>query len=196
MKYRGFRKETLLAAVQELESLGLKPSEVNAILNLAGAKWRAVQIREGRGEELQDEEDSLVFHEATVAIMQATMAGIQQLAKLGHSTEGERFMLLGISIAMNGLFSRGHGPIGRWLRGGDRKAKETVLSFAMGASVLAEAQAIDSLVQSVVMFRYGVKFEEERDLSAPILAVIGKLGNSGYACLNPVVDATKKGNDS
>ena len=189
MKYRGFREEILLEAVRGLENLGLKPSEVHAILNLAGAKWRSVQIREGRGNEIQEEEDSQVFHDATVALMKSTMEENQQLAELGHTTEGERFMLLAISITIDKLFSRGPRPIRRWLRAGDKKTREIVLSFAMGSSILIESGAVDILMHRIVKFRYGAQLDAGKDISNSIIDIIEKLGNSGYSCLKPITDA-------
>jgi hypothetical protein len=186
MKYRGFREETLLAASRELEALGLRPSELHSILNLAGAKWRSVQMREGRGEEFQSEEDSRVFHEATVSLMKSTMAETQQLAELVHTTEGERLMLLAISITMNRLFLRGPVSIRRWLRAGDRETRKIILSFAMGSSIIVDPLAIDILMHRIVKFRYGVQFDRGVDISESIIAIITRLGNSGYSCLNPI----------
>jgi hypothetical protein len=191
MKYRGFKEETLLAAVRELEGLGLKPPDVYAILNLAGAKWRSVQIRERRGEEFQDEEDSRVFHEATVALMKSTMTETQQLAMLGHSSEGERFMFLAISLTMSRLFSRGPSLIRKWIRAGDGETRRIILSFAMGSSIIVEPSAVDYLLQRIVKFRYGVLFDSARDISDAIMEVIKRLGNSGNSCLNPIADAMK-----
>lgn len=188
MKYRGFREETLLAAVQQLEGLGLTPSEVHAVLNLAGAKWRSVQIREGRGNEVQEEEDSQVFHEATVALMNSTMTENQELAELGHAVEGERFMLLAISLTIGKLFSRGPKSIRRWLRAGDRKTREIILSFAMGSSILIESAAIDTLMYRIVKFRYGAQLDENKDISDSVIQIIEKLGNAGYQCLKPIAE--------
>ena len=188
MKYRGFREETLLAAGRELEGLGLKPSEIHAVLNLAGAKWRAVQINEGRGNEAQEEEDSRVFHEATVTVMQSTMTENMRLVQLLHATEGERFMFLAISLTLGELFSRGPRSIRRWLHAGDRKTREVVLSFAIGSSIIVDPRAMDVLFDRIVRFRYGAPFDSGVDVSESVLAVIARLGKAGYACLNPITD--------
>jgi hypothetical protein len=189
MKYRGFREDLFLAAARELEGLGLKASEVHAILNLAGAKWRAVQIREGRGYEYQDEADGRLFHDATLALMQATMTETQRLAELGHSPEGERFMLLAISITLNELFSRGPKSIRRWIRSGDQEKNRIVLSFAIGSTIIVEPQAIDILMHRIVKFRYGAIFDAGKDVSGAVLEVIERLGNAGYSCLKPIADS-------
>lgn len=191
MIYRGFRAEPLLAVSHQLEGLGLKSAEVHAILNLAGAKWRSVQIREGRGNELQDPEDGRVFHEATVALMRSVMDETNRLALLNHSTDGERFMLLAISITLNGLLVDGGKSIRRWLRAGDKKGREAVLSFAIGASIVVEPRAIDVLLRNLVKFRYGVQFDSREDISGPIIECIDGLGNSGFSVLNSIVDAIK-----
>jgi hypothetical protein len=191
MKYRGFREETLIAAYKELEALGLGPSEAHAILNLAGAKWRSVQIREGRGEEYQAEQDGQVFHEATVLLMKSTMTETQALAELGHAAEGERFMLLAIGITMARLFARGPVSIRKWLRAGDREARKVILSFAMGSSILVDPQAIDILMRRIVAFRYGPQFDRGVDVSGSIIELIDRLGNSGYSVLNPIAGAIK-----
>ncbi len=191
MKYRGFREDILLSAYHELKALGLKPSEACAVLDLAGAKWRSVQIREGRGDEYQDEYDSQVFHEATVALMQATMSEAQRLALLGHSSEGERFMLLAISLTLNELFTRGSSSIRNWLRTGDKETRRIVLSFAIGSTIIVEPGAIDFLMRRIIALRYGVLFESGKDVSDSIIQIIEKLGNAGYSCLNPIADAMK-----
>jgi hypothetical protein len=185
MKYRGFREETLLSAFKELESLGLTSAGANAVLNLAGAKWRSVQIREGRVDEYQAEEDGRVFHDATVALMKATMTETQELALLAHAEEGERFMLAAISITLNRLFERGPKSIRKWLSVGDVETRKTVLSFAMGSSILVEPQAIDFLMRRIVKFRYATPAGEGEDISDPVIGLIERLGNSGYACLKP-----------
>jgi hypothetical protein len=190
MKYRGFREETLLAAVAELDALGMKPSEIHAVINLAGAKWRSVQIREGRGDEFQDEEDSRVFHEATVSLMKSTMSETQKLAVLGHASEGERFMLLAISITLQQLFSRGPRLVRDWLAAGEKRKRKVVLAFAMGSSIIVEPQAIDILMHRIVKFRYGVPFDGGKDISAAVISVVDRLGHAGYACLNPIADAS------
>ena len=190
MKYRGFREETLLAAVKELEALGLRPAEVLSVMNLAGAKWRSVQIREGRSDETQEEEDSRVFHEATVALMKSTMTENQRLATLGHAAEGERFMMLAISISLNQLFHRGPRHIRDWLSAGDRAVRRVVLAFAIGSSIIVEAQAIDILMQRIVKFRYGFPFDCGKDVSDAVLVILEGLGQSGYSCLNPITDTT------
>jgi hypothetical protein len=188
MKYRGFREETLLPSFHELKALGLSSNEAYAILNLAGAKWRSVQIREGRGNEYQEEEDGRVFHEATVALMNATMTETQQLAMLGHAAEGERFMVAAISITLNRLFSRGPSSIRRWLRAGDKETRKIILSFAIGSCIIVEPQAIDILLRRIVKLRYGVVFESGNDISDSIIEVVEKLGTSGYSCLKPIED--------
>lgn len=191
MKYLGFREETLLEAAHRLEALELRPAEVYAILNLAGAKWRSVQVREGRGNELQSQEDSRVFHEATVAAMQTMMSENQKLAALGHTEDGERFMLLAIGISMSELFSRGPKTIRKWIGRGDGETRRIVLSFAMGSSIVMEPRAIDFLMPRIVKFRYGVHFEQDKDISDAVIAVIEGLANSGNSCLNPIADAMK-----
>ena len=190
MKYRGFREEILLSTYGELEALGLKPAEAYAILDLAGAKWRSVQISEGRGDEYQDDYDNQVFHEATIALMRATMPENQQLAELGHTKDGERFMLLAISITVNWLFLRGPKSVRKWLQAGERKTREIILSFAMGSSIIVEPSAIDVLMRRIVKFRYEV-FDQEKDISDSIIGIIEKLGASGYSCLKPITDALK-----
>jgi hypothetical protein len=189
MKYRGFREETLLSSFRELEALGLKPSEAYALLNLAGAKWRSVQIREGRGDEYQAEEDGLVFHQAAVALMKQTMAETQELAMLGHAAEGERFMLVAISVTLNRLFARGPKAIGRWLRAGEPESRKVLLSFAIGSSIIVEPQAIDILMRRIVEYRYSVQFDGGVDMSDSILQIVERLGTSGYACLKPIPGA-------
>ena len=189
MKYRGFREETLLSSFHELEALGLTQSEAYAILNLAGAKWRSVQIREGRSDEFQDAEDSRVFREATVALMNDTMTQSQQLALLSHSSEGERFMLLAISITMNRLFARGSKSIRKWLGAGDAEVRKIILSFAMGSSILVEPQAIDILLHRIVRLRYGTQFDSGKDVSDAVIKILEKLGASGNACLKPITNA-------
>jgi hypothetical protein len=189
MKYRGFREETLLSAAHDLEALGLKPSEVYAILNLAGAKWRSVQIREGRIDEIQEQGDGRIFHEATISLMKNTMAANQQLALIGHTADGERFMLLAISVTMNKLFTQGSSSIRKWLRAGDQNTNRIILSFAIGSSIIVEPNAIDLLTRRIVKFRYGLAFDSAKDISDPIIEVIEKLGNSGYLCLKPITDA-------
>ncbi len=186
MKYRGFREEPLLAAARELEALGLMPSEVHAILNLAGAKWRSVQIREGRDNEYQDQNDALVFHKATTALMKSTMPVTQELALLAHSSEGEKFMLLAIGVTMGRLFERGSPSIREWLREGDARTRKVILSFAIGSSIIVEPQAIDGLMYRIVKLRYGAQIEASDDISDAVLGVVESLGNSGYACLKPI----------
>jgi hypothetical protein len=188
MKYQGFREETLLSSFHDLEALGLSSNEACAILNLAGAKWRSVQIREGRSNEIQEQIDGRVFHEATVALMNSTMTETQQLALLGHAGEGERFMLVAISVTLNRLFSRGPTSIRKWLRAGDRKTREVILSFAIGSCIIIEPQAIDILMHRIVKLRYGVVFDSGNDISDSIIEVIEKLGTSGYSCLKPITD--------
>ena len=188
IKYRGFREESLLAVVRELEGLDLKPSEIYAILNLAGAKWRSVQIGKDRGEDVQDEEDSLVFHAATILIMNSTMTENVQLVQLGHASDGERFMLLAISLAMAKLFSSGPSLIRRWLRGGDKKTRRIILAFAIGSNIVVEPKSIDLLVRRIVKSRYGVPFDAGMDISETVIELIDRLGNSGYSCLNPIED--------
>ncbi|MGA2545517.1 MAG: hypothetical protein ABSF43_03130 [Rectinemataceae bacterium] len=188
MKYRGFREETLLPSFHKLKALGLSSNEAYAILNLDGAKWRSVQIRESRGNEYQEEEDGRVFHEATVALMNSTMTETQQLAMLGHATEGERFMLVAISIALNKLFSRSPSSIRKWLRAGDKETRKIILSFAIGSSIIVEPQAIDILMHRIVKLRYGVVFDSGSDISDSVIEVIETLGTSGYSCLKPIAD--------
>jgi hypothetical protein len=186
MKYRGFREEALIPAFKELEALGLKPAEAWAILNLAGAKWRSVQIREGRVDEYQDEGDSRVFRDATVALMKTTMTESQELARLVHAAEAERFMLAAIAITIDRLFSRGPKSIRKWLGEGEEETRKVVLSFAMGSSILVEPQAIDILVRRIVEFRYGTRAAAEEDIGDALVGLIERLGNSGYACLKPI----------
>jgi hypothetical protein len=191
MKYRGFREEPLLAAAKQLEGLGLRSAEIYAVLNLAGAKWRSVQVREGRGNELQEPEDGQVFHEATVSLMQSTMKESTEIARLSHSAEAERFMLLAISTTINGLFTRGPKTIRRWIRNGDASSRKIVLAFAIGSCIIVEPRAIDALTRSIVQFRYGVVLESEKDVGDSIIEIIESLGNAGYSCLNPIADAMK-----
>jgi hypothetical protein len=191
MKYRGFREDMIIATSRELKFLGLAASEIRAILNLAGAKWRSVQIREGRRDEVYEERDSRVFHEATVALMKTTMAAMQQLAELGHAADGETFMLAAISIAIDGLFSRGPKTIRSWLNSGDEETRKAVLSFAMGSSIFVEPATIDILIQRIIKFRYGVIFDTGRDNCGSILGVIERIGNSGYSCLKPITDSIR-----
>ncbi len=191
MIYRGFREAPLLAGAKELERLDMMPSEVCAILELSGAKWRAVQIREGRAEEFQDEGDGRVFQEATVAMMKATMAENIDLMRLGHATQSESFMLLAVSISLSRLFTFGPGSVRRWLRSGDAEARRVLLSFAIGSSILVEPQAIDILLHRIVKCRYAAALDSRKDISGPVIGIIERLGNSGNECLNPVVDAMK-----
>jgi hypothetical protein len=188
MKYRGFREETLIAAFKELESLGLKTADAWAILNLAGAKWRSVQIREGRADEYQDEGDSRVFHDATVSLMNTTMTESRELALLAHAAEVERFMLAAIAITIDRLFTRGSKPIRKWLREGEEETRKVVLAFAMGSSILVEPQAIDLLLRRIVEFRYGARAEEDEGVGDALIGLIERLGDSGYACLKPIAD--------
>ena len=188
MKYRGFRQETLVSAFKELELLGLSAVEAYAILNLAGAKWRSVQIREGRVEESQDEEDSRIFRKATLSLMKSTMTVTQELAQLAHASEAERFMLASIAVTLNRLYTRGPKSIRDWLRSGEVEARKILLSFAIGSSILVDPQAIDFLTRRIVEFRYGARFPADGDPAEAILALIDRLGNSGYACLKPIAD--------
>ena len=189
MKYKGFREDTLLSAFHEFEALGLSPNEAYAILDLAGAKWRAVQIREGRSQEYYDEEDGIVFQKATVAIMQSTMPVAQHPALLCHSSQIERFMLVALTISINKLFTRGTKTIKQWLGAGDIETRKIILAFALGASIIVEPKAIDVLINSIVRLRYGVVYDMGRDISDSIIKVIEKIGNSGYLYLNPIEDA-------
>ena len=107
MNYRGFKEDKLLKAAKEFEALGMKPTEIYAAMDMAGVKWRSIQILEERGNESHGDIDGHVFHEATKAEMNSTMAFTAQLAKLSHASEGERFMFLGISLSMSQLFTKG-----------------------------------------------------------------------------------------
>lgn len=189
MNYRGFKEEKLLKAAKEFEALGMKPSEIYAAMDMAGVKWRSIQIREERENESFEDMDGHVFHEATKAAMNSTMVVTAQLAKLGHATEGERFMFSGIGLNLNSHFSRGSGLIRTWLEIGDRESRKMILSFAIGSCILVEPKFIDIFFERIIRFRYGTPFESDKDISEQVLAVIDRLGKAGYSILNPVNDA-------
>lgn len=185
MTYRGFREEALLQAAKELEALGLGPGAVYAAMNLAGAKWRSVQLREGRKYETHAEEDSRVFHAATESVMRSTMETTLKLSQLAHSSEGDRFMFLAISLTLARLFSRGPRSIRDWLKDGDVESRKVILAFAIGSSIIVEESSIDYFFRRILEFRFGVGFESLKDETARILEVVGRLGQAGYAILNP-----------
>lgn len=185
MTYRGFRKEALLEAARELEALGLGPGAVYAAMNLAGAKWRSVQLREGRGYETHAEGDSRVFHTATESVMRSTMETTLKLGQLAHSSEGDRFMFLAISLTLARLFSRGPRAIRDWLKEGDEETRKVILSFAIGSSIIVEERSIDYFFDRILKFRYAITFDSGKDCSKQVLAVIERLGMAGYAILNP-----------
>ncbi|MEI6874752.1 MAG: hypothetical protein WCL50_06440 [Spirochaetota bacterium] len=184
-KYRGFNEALLLDAVRELEELGLTENQIYPVLHLAGAKWRSVQIRENRLNEIQDPKTSVMLQSATVAFMRSTMGANQQLAKLGHSSEFDRFMFSAISIAFGDLVNEGGTTIAKWLKAGDRQKRKVVLAFAMGASILVDSGAIDTLFHRVIQARFE---SADNEVAAPILLLIDRLGNAGYDCLKPVSD--------
>jgi hypothetical protein len=185
MKYRGFNEEPLLAAVKQLEDLGLPLRQIYPIVNVAGAKWRSVQITENRQGEIQDSTTGPIFQKATIAFMQETMRENQALAALGHTDEVDRFMLLAMGVAFDRLVSGGPGSLTEWLGGGKRKKRKTILAFAMGSNILVEAAAIDTMIGRIIQGRYA---DPDRDLATPILSVIEGLGHAGYACLRPIGD--------
>ena len=46
-------------------------------------------------------------------------------------------------------------------------------------------------MRRIVKLRYGALLESGEDQSDSIITIIEKLGNAGYSCLNPIVDAIK-----
>lgn len=120
--------------------------------------------------------------------MQATMPVAQHLALLCHSSQVERFMLVALTISINKLFTRGTKNIKEWLGVGDKETRKIILAFALGASIIVEPKAIDVLINSIIRLRYGVVFDLGKDISDSIIKIIGKLGDSGYLCLNPIED--------
>jgi len=189
IKYLGFDEEKLLAAAKDLEAIGLRPSEVHAAMNLAGAKWRSVQRREGRKDETHEEGSGRVFQEATQQIMQATMTNAIILGKLGHAAEGEGLMFVAISVTLNKLFLRGPRLIKDWLEEGDPESRRIVLSFAIGSCIIVNAEGIDIFFDRIVRSRYGFPFDSGKDVSEAVLDVIGRLGKAGYEILNAVSDS-------
>ncbi len=185
MTYRGFREESLLEAAKELEALGLGPGSIYAAMNLAGAKWRSVQLREGRRYETHAEEDSRVFHKATESVMKSTMETTLRLSQLAHCSEGDRFMFLAIGLTLARLFSRGPRSIRDWLKEGDVESRKVILAFAIGSSIIVEESSIDYFFRRILEFRFGVGFESLKDETPGILGVVGRLGQAGYAILNP-----------
>jgi len=188
-RYLGFDEGKLLAAAKELTAIGLRPPEVYAAMNLAGAKWRAVQVKEGRSQEAHVERDSLVFQKASKYILQTTMTTTIQLGKLGHAVEGERFMFIAISATFNMLLTRGPRSIREWLEEGDTEARKFILPFAVGSFILLESDGIDFFFDRMVRFRYGFPFDAGKDVTAPVLGVIGSLGKAGYGILKPITDS-------
>ena len=189
MNYRGFKEEKLLKAVKELEALGMKPSEIYASLDMAGVKWRSIQIKQGRKNEAHEDVDGHVFLEATKAVMQSTMVVTADLAKLGHSTEAERFMFSGIGLNLSDLFLRGPKIVRTWLLNGDVESRKAILSFAIGSCILIEPNFMDMFFERIVRFRYGSPFESDRDISDKVLTIIDRLGKAGYSILNPIEDS-------
>ena len=76
-------------------------------MNLAGAKWRSVQLRKGQKNESYDESDTRIFSEATTYSMKHTMENAIILGNLTHTSEGERLMFLSIGLTLNRVFTRG-----------------------------------------------------------------------------------------
>jgi hypothetical protein len=186
MKYQGFREGKLLSVAKELQRIGLKPSEVYAIMNLAGAKWRSVQLREGQENETYDESDGRVFSEATSYSMKHTMENAIMLGNLTHTSEGERLMLLSIGVTLNRLFTRGSRTVREWLENGDVESRKIVLSFAIGSCIIVDVRMIDVFFKQLIKFRYGTPFDGDKDISDQILASVERLGNAGYSVLQPI----------
>ena len=185
MKYQGFHEERLLLAAKELETLGLKSSEVYAVMNLAGAKWRSVQLRKGRSNESYAERDGQVFHEAVVYTMKHTMENTALFGKLTHAAESQQLMFLAVGLTLNRLFTRGSKAVLEWLKDGDVESRKIVLSFAIGSCIIMDARFIDIFFEQMVRFRYGTPFEAGNDISDQILAAVDKLGKAGNSVLLP-----------
>jgi hypothetical protein len=186
MKYQGFREEKLLSAAKELLDLGLKPSEVYAVMNLAGAKWRSVQLIEGQKNESYEESDGRVFSEATSYAMKHTMENAVMLGNLTRTSEGERLMFLSIGLTLNRLFTRGSRAVREWLANGDAESRKVILSFAIGSCIIVDVRMIDPFFTQMIKFRYGTPFEGDKDISDQILALVERLGNAGYSVLQPL----------
>lgn len=186
MRYQGFREKKLLSAAEELKAFGLKPSEVFAVMNLAGAKWRSVQIREGRANESYEESDGRVFSEATAYAMKHTMENAIMLGNLAHASDGGRLMFLSVGLTLNGLYSRGSRAVKEWLEDGDAEVRKVILSFAIGSCIIVDARMIDVFFERMIKFRYGTPFDGEKDSSDLILASVERLGNAGYSVLYPL----------
>jgi hypothetical protein len=186
MKYQGFREEKLLSQAKELLNLGLKPSEVYTVMNLAGAKWRSVQLIEGQKNESYEESDGRVFSAATSYAMKHTMENAVMLGNLTHTSEGERLMFLSIGLTLSRLFTRGSRAVREWLANGDVESRKFVLSFAIGSCIIVDARMIDAFFKQMIKFRYGTPFEGDKDVSDQVLASVERLGNAGYSVLQPI----------
>jgi hypothetical protein len=183
MKYRGFNEAPLVEAVRDLEAHGLSLTQIHPLINVAGAKWRAIQIRESRFDEIQDAWDNTIFHQATITLMQATMKENQKLAKLGHAKEFDRFILLAMGFAFAELVASGPPTIVNWLKDGDTERRKIVLAFATGSYIMVDPDALDAMIHRIVHARF-----DDPEITSYVIATIHRLGNAGYACLNPVPD--------
>lgn len=186
MKYRGFNEAYLHGALTELRGLGLRPTQAYPILHLAGAKWRSVQTREKREDEVQDRRVAIVLHHATVAFMHATMEQNRRLLELSRGASFEDTMLLAVSLSFRELASTTSPLVGPWLRSGNLGRRRAVLAFALGASIVVEPSAIDAMTARIVRARYADPLARGEDPTSAILSLIERVGNAGYALMNPV----------
>jgi hypothetical protein len=113
--------------------------------------------------------------------MDTAMKENRKLAKLGHTKEFDRFMLLAMDLSFNALSTSGNSVAVNWLLDGDVEKRKIILAFAMGSFILVDSSAIDVMIDPLIHGRY-----ESSETAAYILAVIHRLGIAGYACLNPV----------
>ncbi|MEI6876388.1 MAG: hypothetical protein WCL50_14810 [Spirochaetota bacterium] len=183
MKYRGFNEAPLLEAVKDLEDQDLPLAQIYPIVNLAGVKWRSDQAKESRPDEILDSWDSSIFQSSTIAFMNSTMKENQKLAKLGHTKEFDRFMLLAIGLSFNTIITAGSPLVMNWLKDGDTEKRRIVLAFAMGSYILVDSDAIDVMIHRIVHARY-----ENTEIASFIIATIHSLGSAGHACLNSIPD--------
>jgi len=188
MVYRGFNEGKLLSAAKEFEALGLSPQQVYPLMNAAGAKWRSIQVREKRNEESQDRAIMTVLQKVAAGFMQATMTANQELARLGHAEEVEKYLLLAVGIAYNELLTSGPSVVKRWIKAGDAERRKYVLAFALGSCILIEAEAADQMVLRMVRARYAPSFDSGSGLAEALASAIDRLATSGYAILLPVLD--------
>ncbi|MEI6873727.1 MAG: hypothetical protein WCL50_01210 [Spirochaetota bacterium] len=184
MKYRGFNEVPLLAAQKDLEDIHLSLPQIYPIINLAGMEWRSNQVLGKRHDEILDIWDSAFFQTATFAFMDMAMKENRKLAKLGHTKEFDRFMLLAMDLAFNILSTSDSSVAVNWLIDGDSEKRKIILAFAMGSFVLVDSDAIDLMIDPIIHGRY-----ESSEIASYVIEVIHKLRNAGYACLNPVAGA-------